>query len=172
MADEKWIIVVDVDLQSPLDILDEVVRRLKDMEKIGEEAARASASYYINFTKEERELLGKRANRCREEVQNIVPSTLMSERQKRGLIGAGGLVLKFLFGTPDSGDLHQLQALTKHLDIAKQELVHTVNHQASVPNATYNMFRNQREMLNCLTQNTRANCPTTREAAQHLGPAS
>lgn len=59
-------------------------------------------------------------------------SLLPSTRSKRGLINAGGHILKWLFGTPNSEDLEHINTKVEELKTVSGTLIHSEENQLSI----------------------------------------
>lgn len=65
------------------------------------------------------------------QVSDLV-TLLPRQRPKRGLVDAGGHLLKFLFGTLDSSDLERMSNKLDSLNDATNEAIHNSNEQVSI----------------------------------------
>lgn len=99
-----------------------------------------------------------------EKIKNEI-KTLIPRRHKRGLVNAGGTVLKWVFGTMDEQDKQDIEEHLKTIDANNHELVKTVNQQININsnfNKTFQLIKNTietdrmkiSEQLNAITRKT------------------
>jgi hypothetical protein len=86
-----------------------------------------------------------------QEIQAIV-AIGDNPREKRGLIDAGGKVLKWLFGTVTNEDLERISGRVDQMATHSEQMIHLLREQASIVNITARNVEKNKESIDVLTQ--------------------
>lgn len=127
ISQNEWKVVLDFDMRE----IKKELFMLKDM--YANVASQANST--VNIWNENFEYEYHRIEMGIEQYEtdiNDMFSLLPNERSKRGLINAGGHILKWLFGTPTSEDLEHLNSKVEELKTVSGTLIHSEEHQLSI----------------------------------------
>ena len=140
-SDSEWIILLDISMKPVLNALDEIETWMQ--------RGASSINHAPPPDKATKQLLDSVTARAEQRVRVIellrgrlkvlndaIYSPTHRPRQKRGLLNAGGEILHLLFGTATDDALNALSKTVNVLGKETTDIVHTLEHQASLVNGT------------------------------------
>jgi len=126
LTGEKWRVIVEVDVTRWNSQVAMFQERLEGMETY----LRAMVGDYPSLAILDADIQRMKGfnQRVSQKVRDL-ESMMPVGREPRGLINAGGTLLKFLFGNPDADDAEELKRDIRHLETTQGDLVYAMGEQ-------------------------------------------
>lgn len=157
ITNNNWIVVMDVEPRQYVKSLHTIQQWLNELQQ-PKGPYDAAVFSRVATSDIELELIRKRIKSLRKQIESVcktlTPDNALSKRRKRGLINAGGHILKFLFGTPDNADLETINNQINRMSNHNNKMIHLLENQASFLNSTFEVAKNNSYAIQALKRAT------------------
>ena len=152
-SDSEWVIVIDVSMKPVSDAIDRVQRWMtRGVEELmsATQGLDTINTRLLSSTKTRTAQRNQVIHSMKERLQllnDAIYSPARRDRQKRGIINAGGEILHLLFGTATDSSLNELSKKMEILGKGQTGIVHTLEEQASLINGTLWSIQTHSELI-------------------------